>query len=164
MLIVNYQAICLTTFPAAPPPPYSDNDNNIRKDNNHKDDPQEASIMSKAATKTSTAAAAAAAKKTATAKMPGKTEANYCLTAPSVRLVSKSCGLGTGDKFAMSYDTEGSTDFVLAQFYINGALPEKGGYLATLSEDGHTIRGSQPIDLFLFTMEHLHPTMGSKYL
>jgi hypothetical protein len=33
-----------------------------------------------------------------------------------------------------------------------------------LSEDGHTIRWSRPIDSFLFTMEHLCSNMGSKYL
>jgi hypothetical protein len=113
MLIVTYRAICLTTFPAAPPHPNSDgNDNNNRKDNDHEDNPQEASIMNKATTKTS-AAATAAAKKTTTANTTSKTEANYLLTAPSVHLVSKSYSLGTNNKFGVSYDTKGMTNFVL---------------------------------------------------
>jgi hypothetical protein len=88
--------------------------------------------MSKAATKMSTAAAAAAAtaKKTATAKTTGKTKAEYLSIAPSVHSVSKSYSLGTKSKFAASYDTEGLTYFVLVQFYVNGTLPEKDGYLA----------------------------------
>jgi hypothetical protein len=84
--------------------------------------------------------------------------------ATSVHLVSKSYGLGTNNKFAVSYDTEGSLNFVLVQFYINGVLPEKGRYLATLSEGGYTIRWSRPVNLFLFTMEDLCSSMGSKYL
>jgi hypothetical protein len=162
-LIVNYWAI--TKFAAAPPPPDSDDDNNDgdHEDNDHADNPQEACIMSKATTKTS--AAAAAAKKTATAKMTGKTEADYCLMAPSVHLVLKCYGLGTDDKFAVSFDTKGLTNFVLVQFYMNDALPEKGRCLTTLLDDSHTIKWSRPIDLFIFTMEHLCSiSMGSKYL
>jgi hypothetical protein len=162
MLIVNYQDICLTTFPAAPPLPDSDgNDYNNQEDDDHEDNPQEASLMSKAATKT--AAAATTAKKTATAKMAGKTEANYLSIAPSVHQVLKSYGLGTNNKFAVSYDTKGTTDFVLFSFYVNGALPKKGRYLATLLEDGYTLSWSSPIDSFLFMMEHLCSIMGSKY-
>jgi hypothetical protein len=75
MLIINYQSICLTTFPTAPPLPSSDGNNyDDPEDNNHKDDPQEASIMCKAA---KTAAASAAKKTAATAKTTGKTDANY---------------------------------------------------------------------------------------
>jgi hypothetical protein len=153
----------LTTFPAVPSLPNSDdNDNDDREDDDHEDNPQEACIMSKATIKMSAAAAAAAAKKTATAKTTDKTKANYCLMAPGHSIL-KSYGLRTKNKFAVSFDTKGSTDFVLMQFYVNSVLPEKGGYLATLLEDGYTIRWSRPVDLFLFTMEHICSIMGSKY-
>jgi hypothetical protein len=90
--------------------------------------------MSKATTKTAVAAAAAtAAKKTATANnTTGKNEANYLMMAPSIHPVLKSYGLGTNDKFTMSFDTKGMTNFVFITFYVNSALPEKGGYLVTL--------------------------------
>jgi hypothetical protein len=77
--------------------------------------------------------------------------------------VSESYGLGTNNKFAVSYNTKGSMDFILVSFHVNGALPKKCGYLAMLLEDGFTLRWSRPIDLFLFLMEHLHSIMGSKY-
>jgi hypothetical protein len=120
--------------------------------------------MSKA-TKMAAAAAAAAknAKKTDNTKTTSKSESDYLSTAPSVCPVSKSYGLGTNNKFAISYDTKGTTNFILISFYVNGALPEKGGYLATLLEDNYTVRWSHPIDSYLFTMEHLHSIMGSKY-
>jgi hypothetical protein len=64
--------------------------------------------MSKAAIKMSTAATAATAKKTATAKTTSKTGVDYRLMAPSICLVSKVYGLRTNNKFAMSFDTEGT--------------------------------------------------------
>ncbi len=118
--------------------------------------------MSKATTMTS--AAIPATKKPSATKTTGKTEADYRLTTPSGHLVSKIYGLGTINKFAMSFNTKGLTDFALDQFYVNGMLTKKGGYLTTLLEDGHTIRWSRPVDSFLFTMEHLCFIMGSKYL
>jgi hypothetical protein len=116
--------------------------------------------MSKA---TKMAAAAAVTKKTATAKTTGKTEADYLLTVAAVRPVLKSYCLGTNNKFAVSYDTEGTTDFILLSSYVNSVLPEKGGYLTKLSEDGFTLRWSRPINLFLFSIEHLCSIMESKY-
>jgi hypothetical protein len=71
--------------------------------------------MRKAA-KTAAATAAAAAtvtKKTATAKRTGKTEANYLMRVASIHPVSKNYSLRTNNKFAVSYDTKGTTDFVL---------------------------------------------------
>ncbi len=115
--------------------------------------------MSKAAIKTA-AAAVAATMKTITTKTPGKTEVNYRLTTRSVRLVSKSYGLGTDNMFAVSFDTEGSKNFVPVRFSKDGALPEKDRYLAMLLEDEHTISWSRPIDLLL---EHLCSIMLSKY-
>ncbi len=119
--------------------------------------------MSKAAIKTS-AAATAATMKTATTKTTGETMSNYHLTTPSVRLVLKRYGLSTNNKFAMSFDTKGSTNIVLIQFSVNSVLPEKGGYLAMMLEDGHAIRWSRPINSFLFTIEHLCSILGRKNL
>jgi hypothetical protein len=119
--------------------------------------------MSKATAKRS-ANAATAAKKTATAKTTRKTKADYHSTAPSISSVLKSCGLGAIDKLAVSFDTKGLTDFVLIQFYVNNALPEKGGYLAKLLEDSHSIRWSHPVDSFLSMMKHFCSIMESKYL
>ncbi len=79
-------------------------------------------------------AAAAASKKTT-----GKSEADYPPSAP-VRVVSKTYGLSTYDKYAVSEYAEGSSDFYEIEFYVNGVLPEVGGYLATLSEDGYTLK------------------------
>jgi hypothetical protein len=76
--------------------------------------------------------------------------------------VSKIYGLRTNNKFAMSFNTKGSTNFFLVQFYVNSTLPKKGRYLALLLQDSHTIRWSCPVDLFLFTIEHLCSIMGSK--
>ena len=107
--------------------------------------------------KTKTPAAAAAALKKAAAagsKTTGETESDYPPSAP-VRVVSKTCGLGTYDKYAISEYAEGSSDFYEIEFYVNGVLPEKGGYLATLSED--------PIEELLFTMGHLKSIMGETY-
>jgi hypothetical protein len=127
--------------------------------------------MSKATTKMAVAtaktaaiaAAAAAATKTATAYTTGKNEDNYLLMTLSIRPVLKSYGLGTNDKFAVSFDTKGMTNFVFISFYVNCVLPKKGGYLVMLLEDSHTLRWSCPVDLFLFTMEHLCSIMESKY-
>ena len=42
-------------------------------------------------------------------------------------------------------------------------LPEVGGYLATLSKDGYTLKWSRPIEELLFTMGHLKSIMGENY-
>ena len=60
-------------------------------------------------------------------------------------------------------DTEGTTDYCLVSFFVNGVLPAMGGYAATLSDDGYTIRWSRPVDAFLFSMEHLRSIMGRAY-
>ena len=73
--------------------------------------------------------------------------------------MSKLYGFGTSDKYAVSFDTEGTTDFCLVSFFVCGVLPETGGYVVTLSNDGHTIRWSHPVDGFLYSMEHLKSVM-----
>jgi hypothetical protein len=50
-------------------------------------------------------------------------------------------GLSNYDKYAVSYFTEGSTNFIKIEIYVNGVLPKLGGYLATLSEDSFTSGG-----------------------
>ncbi len=72
-------------------------------------------------------------------------------------------GFGTHDKYAVLFDTEGTTDFCLVSFFLCGVLPEMGGYVATLSDNGHTIRWSRPVDGFLFSMEHLKSVMRADY-
>ncbi len=79
------------------------------------------------------------------------------------RPVSKLYGFGTNDKYALSFDTEGTTDYCLLSFFVNGVLPATGGYVTTLSNDGYTIRWSRPINAFLFLMEHLCSIMGRAY-
>ena len=64
------------------------------------------------------------------------------------------------DKYTVSEYAEGSSDFYEIKFYINGVLPEVGGYLATLSEDGYVIKWSHPIEGLLFRIEHLKSIMG----
>jgi len=80
------------------------------------------------------AATAAALKKAAAAaskKTTGESEADYPPSAP-VRVVSKTYGLSAYDKYAVSVYAKGSSDFYEIEFYVNGVLPEVGGYLATL--------------------------------
>ena len=77
--------------------------------------------------------------------------------------VLKLYGFGTDDKYTVSFDMEGTMDYCLVSLYINDMLPERGGFVVTLSEDGYTIRWSHPVDGFLFTMEHLRSIMGAKY-
>ena len=113
--------------------------------------------------KTKTPAAAAALKKAAAgSKTMGETESDYPSAAP-VRVVSKTYGLLTYDKYAISEYAEGSSDFYEIEFYVNGVLPEVGGYLATLSEDGYTLKWSRPIEEFLFAIGHLKSIMGENY-
>ena len=113
--------------------------------------------------KTKTPAATAALKKAAaSSKTTGETESDYPPAAP-IRVVSKTYGLSTYDKYAVSEYAEGSSDFYEIEFYVNGVLPEVGGYLATLSEDGYTLKWSRPIEEFLFTMGHLKSIMGENY-
>jgi hypothetical protein len=114
-------------------------------------------------TKTATKAAAAATKKVATAKTTGETDADCRSTASACRPESKLYGFITNDKYAVSIDTEGTTDFCLVSFFVCGVLPEMGGHVATLLDDGHTIRCSRPINGFLFLMEHLRSVMGADY-
>jgi hypothetical protein len=65
----------------------------------------------------------------------------------------------------MLFDTDGTTDFCfcLVSFFVCGVLPETGGYVPTLSNDGHTIRWCGPVDGFQFSMEHLKSIMGVDY-
>ena len=88
-------------------------------------------------TKTTTKAAAAGTKKATTAKTTGKTEADYRSTASACRPVSKLYGFGTNDKYAVLFEMEGTMDFCLVSFFVCGVLPEMGGYIATLSDDGN---------------------------
>jgi hypothetical protein len=115
-------------------------------------------------TKTATKAAAAETKKAAAAKTTGVTEADYRSTASACRPVSKLYGFGTNDKYTVSFHTEGTTDFCLVSFFVSGVLPETGGYVVTLSDDGYTIRWSSPVNGFLYSMEHLKTAMGADYL
>ena len=71
-------------------------------------------------------------------------------------------GFGTEDIFAVSYDTQGTTDYCLVSFYLSGVMPEDG-FSVSLSSDGYTISMSHPVDAFLFSMEHLCSIMGMKY-
>ena len=118
----------------------------------------------KGTTKTPAAAAAALKKAAAAAskKTTGESEADYPPSAP-VRVVSKTYGLSTYDKYAVSEYAEGSSDFYEIEFFVNGVLPEVGGYLATLLEDGYTLKWSRPIEELLFTMGHLKSIMGENY-
>ncbi len=51
---------------------------------------------------------------------------------------------------SMSFSTKGTTDYTLMLFYVNSLLPKTGGYSVMLSNDGYTIRWSQPIDSTFF--------------
>jgi hypothetical protein len=113
--------------------------------------------------KTKTPAAAAALKKSAAgSKTTGETKLDYPPAAP-VRVVSKTYGLSMYDKYSVSEYAEGLLDFYKIEFYINGVLPKVRGYLATLSEDGYTLKWSRPIEEFLFAMGHLKSIMGENY-
>ena len=92
-------------------------------------------------------------------KTTGEDEADLVFSRP----VSELYGFDTDDKYAVSFDTEGTTDYCLVSFFVNGVLPSTGGYAAMLSDDGYTIRWSRPIDAFLFSMEHLRSIMGRAY-
>jgi hypothetical protein len=104
-------------------------------------------------TKTATKAAAAETKKAATTKTTNATKADYRLLASARCPVSKLYGISTNDKYTVSLDTKGTMDFCLVSFFVCGVLPETRGYVATLSDDGHTIKWSRPADGFLFLME-----------
>jgi hypothetical protein len=113
--------------------------------------------------KTKTPAAAAALKKAAAgSKTTGETKSDFPPSAP-VRVVSKIFGLSTYDKYAVSEYAQGSSDYYEIEFYVNGVLPEVGRYLATLSEDGYTLKWSRPIEELLFTRGHLKSIMGENY-
>jgi hypothetical protein len=114
--------------------------------------------------KTETPAGAAVLKKAAAgSKTTGEDESDYPPAAP-VRVVLKTYGLLMYDKYAVSEYAEGSSDFYEIEFYVNGVLPDVGGgCLATLLEDGYTLKWSRPIEEFLFTMGHLKSIMGENY-
>ena len=76
--------------------------------------------------------------------------------------MSKLYGFGTEDVFAVSYNTQGMTDYCLISFYLSGIMPEDG-FNASLSPDGYTISWSCPVDAFLFSMKHLRKIMGEQY-
>ncbi len=119
----------------------------------------------KATTKTPTATAvtATAKKKIAGPNTSGKTNADYSATTPAVRVISKVYGLATHNKYAISYFAKGSTHFAEIEFFVNSVIPEVGGYLATLSDDGFTKKWSRPIEERLFTMGHFKSIMGEDY-
>ena len=92
-------------------------------------------------------------------KTTGEDEADLVFSRP----VSKLYGFDTDNKYAVYFDMEGTTNYCLVSFFVNGVLPATGGYAATLSDDGYTIRWSRPVDAFLFSMEHLRSIMGRAY-
>jgi len=111
--------------------------------------------------KTPAATAAAAKKAAAGSKTSGETDADYAKEEP-IRVVSKMYGLETYDKHAVTEYADGANDYYVIQFYVTGAVWD-GGYLATLSEDGYTLKWSRPIEGLLFRMEHLKSIMGDDY-
>ena len=118
-------------------------------------------MSSNAAAKAS-AAPRAKKKTTAGSKTTGETADDYT-TAPPAKKPTKLYYLDSGDKYSVCYDLKGTTEYVILTFYLNGMLPPKGGYQCTLSEDGHTISWSRPVDSFLFSMDHLKGIMGDDY-
>jgi len=110
------------------------------------------------------AATAVTLKKKAAAgsKTTGETELDHLPAAP-IRVVLKTYGLSTYGKYAVSEYAEGSLDCYNIEFYVNGVLPEVGGYFVMLMEDGYTLKWSRPIEEFLFTMGHLKSIMGENY-
>jgi hypothetical protein len=119
-------------------------------------------VPPKGKTKTPATAATALKKATAGSKTTGETELDFPPSAPT-RVASKTYGLSTYDKYAASEYAEGSSDYYEIEFYVNGVLPEEGGYIATLSEDGYTLKWSRPIEELLFTMGHLKSIMSENY-
>ena len=111
--------------------------------------------------KTPAATAAAAKKAAAGSKKSGETDSDYPKEEP-IRVVSKTYGLDTYDKHAVTEYADGANDYYVVQFYVTGAVWD-GGYLATLSEDGYTLKWSRPIEGLLFRMEHLKSIMGDDY-
>jgi hypothetical protein len=112
-------------------------------------------------TPAATAATAAKNKAAAGSKTSGETDADYAKEEP-IRVVSKTYGLETYDKHAVTEYADGANDYYVIQFYVTGAVWD-GGYLATLSEDGYTLKWSRPIEGLLFRMEHLKSIMGDDY-
>ena len=141
----------------------------IPDDTNDPDDPDEnttnevaAAMPSMVAAKAPAAAPRAKKKTTAGSKTTGETADDYT-TAPPAKKPTKLYYLDSGDKYSVCYDLKGTTEYVILTFYLNGMLPPKGGYQCTLSEDGHTISWSRPVDSFLFSMDHLKGIMGDEY-
>ena len=122
--------------------------------NNNDEANEEMSAKPAAAAATASKSKAATAKKTT-----GESEVDFL---PPARKVPKLYGFGTEDVFAVSYDTEGTTDYCLVSFYLSGVMPEDG-FSASLLPDGHIISWSRPADVFLFSMEHLKKRMGGAY-
>ena len=118
-------------------------------------------LLPKPKHKTPAATAAAAKKAAAGSKTSGETDSDYPKEEP-IRVVSKTYGLDTYDKHAVTEYSDGANDYYVVQFYVTGAVWD-GGYLATLSEDGYVIKWSRPIEGLLFRMEHLKSIMGDDY-
>ena len=120
-------------------------------------------VPHKGKTKTPATAAAALKKAAAGSKTTGETESDFPPSAPA-RVASKTYGLLTYDKYAVSEYAEGSSDYYEIEFYVNGVLSEEvGGYIATLLEDGYTLKWSRPIKELLFIMGHLKSIMSENY-
>ncbi len=134
----------------------NDNNNNHQGNQNHHQG--NAPTMSNKTT-TKKGAAANTTKPLVGLRTTGEDEADLVFSRP----VSKLYGFDTDDKYAVSFDTEGTTNYCLVSFFVNGVLPARGGYATTLSDDGYTIRWSRPVDAFLFLMEHLCSIMGRAY-
>ena len=81
-------------------------------------------VPPKGKTKTPATAATALKKATAGSKTTGETESDYPSAAP-VRVVSKTYGLLTYDKYAVSEYAEGSSDFYEIEFYVNLLLTQQ---------------------------------------
>ena len=130
------------------------------RDDNEANDPQaEDPTQEQMSAKPAAATVAAKSKSTAGKKTTGESEADYL---PAARKVPKLYGFGTEDVFAVSYDTQGTTDYCHISFYLSGVMPEDG-FSTSLSLDGYTISMSHPVDAFLFSMEHLKKIMGEQY-
>jgi hypothetical protein len=92
-------------------------------------------------------------------KTTSEDEADLVVSCPVLKLY----GFGTDDKYAMSFNTEGTMDYCLVSFFVSGILPAMGRYATMLSDDGYTIRWNRPINGFLFSMEHHCSIMRRKY-
>ena len=104
-------------------------------------------MSAKPTAKVSVAAAAATKCKAAAGKpKTGETKGDFL---PSSHMVSKLYGFGTEDVYAMSFDSEGTTDYCVMSLYLTGIVPE-GGFNTSLLLDGFMILWSRPVDAFYF--------------